>query len=367
MSATTSPKPERSREASVEHLTMLDSALQCARHRWVVFPLQPRSKVPFTPHGHLDATNNVEQITEWWSTSPMANIGVALEANELVAIDIDPRHGGSYAELDRAVDLGRPLVSRTGGGGWHLLYRDAGIVLRTDLDHVGLVGIDVKQRGYIVAPPSVHPSGDRYRWEHECLTDLNLHAVLEVMPDAVVALCAKPPEPERPVYASHVGRLTASQRCWVEAALTKACDRLARATRGRHNALYYTARSIGEIVGAGALDRCRARSCIERAAVAMYGEQLWRSEQTTLDNGLDKGMCSPRSIPEDDARTMLAHVTASDTPAETLARYVESNPEVVRRCLDDALEVECKAALMNVYAVAGEPALNRAVTLMRSA
>ena len=81
------------------------------------------------------------------------------------ALDIDPRHSGDRtlrALQERHGPLPPTVCSRTGGGGWHLLFAAA--------DHVptraGIApGLDVRgDRGYIVLPPSPHISGRAYEW-----------------------------------------------------------------------------------------------------------------------------------------------------------------------------------------------------------
>lgn len=66
-------------------------------------------------------------------------------------------------------------MSITGRGGYHYLYWDAAQWKnRADLYE----GVDIRgERGYIVAPPSIHPNGRRYEWEQEpseyVLTSIN--------------------------------------------------------------------------------------------------------------------------------------------------------------------------------------------------
>jgi hypothetical protein len=82
----------------------------------------------------------------------------------LVVYDIDPRHGGdtTWDEMIRTHAVPTTATVATGGGGFH--YYFAGSVERVGTDAGGR-GVDVKaQGGYVVAPPSVHGSGDRYRW-----------------------------------------------------------------------------------------------------------------------------------------------------------------------------------------------------------
>lgn len=103
---------------------------------------------------------------DWfWTAAPSANIGAAT-GNGIVAIDIDPRHGGeqSLAELQRKHgELPATLTTRTGGGGRHLLFR-SDAKLANSAAALG-PGLDVRgDGGYVVAPPSLHISGVRYEW-----------------------------------------------------------------------------------------------------------------------------------------------------------------------------------------------------------
>ena len=68
---------------------MLHAALDYADRRWKIFPLKPGKKIPITPKGHLDATTDIDRLTEWWIVYPTANIAVNLSASGLIAIDID--------------------------------------------------------------------------------------------------------------------------------------------------------------------------------------------------------------------------------------------------------------------------------------
>lgn len=76
----------------------------------------------------------------------------------------------------------------TGGGGLHLLYAHPGVPLKSCAHSLG-PGLDIKaDGGQIVAPPSLHPSGRRYRW----LGDV-WQVPLTPWPDALL-----PVEPEAP-------------------------------------------------------------------------------------------------------------------------------------------------------------------------
>ena len=129
---------------------------------WHVFPVRPRGKEPLTPHGFKDATTDPQRIKFWWRKWPNANIGIACAPSGLAVLDCDPRHGG---EETLAACRPLPLTPqvKTGGGGLHFYFRlPPGVTVANKT--IG-PGLELKVNGYVVAPPSVHPSGERYTWD----------------------------------------------------------------------------------------------------------------------------------------------------------------------------------------------------------
>jgi len=109
---------------------------------------------------------SLDDVRSWWARWPDANVGVLTgRVSGVVVLDIDPRNGGdtSVGTLERTWG---PLPStptvRTGGGGRHLWFVAPGAPVTS-----GPVapGLDLKgEGGLVVAPPSLHASGDRYAW-----------------------------------------------------------------------------------------------------------------------------------------------------------------------------------------------------------
>jgi Bifunctional DNA primase/polymerase, N-terminal/Primase C terminal 1 (PriCT-1) len=160
---------------------MLKAALSFAKAGIPVFPIHSvgkdgcscgisecsaPGKHPRTNHGFKDATTDRAQVRAWWNAWPSANIGIPTgSATDLVVLDIDHRHGGdkSLLALERRYDrVGEPTV-QSGGGGQHFYLHSSDPDIRSKADVAR--GIDVRANGgYIVAPPSMHVSGQRYRW-----------------------------------------------------------------------------------------------------------------------------------------------------------------------------------------------------------
>jgi hypothetical protein len=106
-------------------------------------------------------------VASWYRQWPDANVGIVTgEISNLIVLDVDPKHGGdaSLEGLERRYGpLPVTVESRTGGGGRHLYFAHPGQFVR---NRVGLAqGIDLRgDGGYIVAPPSIHPTGGSYAW-----------------------------------------------------------------------------------------------------------------------------------------------------------------------------------------------------------
>ena len=164
---------------------MMDHALRYAAREWHLVPLHypingrcscgkqncpTPAKHPLTPNGLKDATTNSEQIREWWQRWPDANIGIVTgQVSGIVVVDVDAGHGGleSWAELQDIHGRINTLTSLTGGGGMHLWFQAPADELKSTAGTIA-PGIDTRaEGGYVVAPPSLHISGQRYAWEPE--------------------------------------------------------------------------------------------------------------------------------------------------------------------------------------------------------
>lgn len=122
------------------------------------------AKHPRTRHGYKDATTDPKKIRAWkWET---ANVGIATgRESGLLVLDIDPRNGGLDGMEALQKELGRlpggPVVE-TSGAGCHLYFTHPEGEIRKFLE---ADGVDIKtDGGLVIAPPSIHPSGEEYRW-----------------------------------------------------------------------------------------------------------------------------------------------------------------------------------------------------------
>ena len=128
-------------------------------------------KHPITPHGVNDATTKRDQIKSWWTASPDANIGIATGAvSSIIVLDIDPRNGGIKRLKRLKKELGSlpdTVTGLTGGGGLHLVFKYPSFAVRKDTSGKKFGrGVDILSDGCImVAPPSRHATGERYRWK----------------------------------------------------------------------------------------------------------------------------------------------------------------------------------------------------------
>lgn len=163
--------------------TMAEYAMFLGKRGFAVFPLYtiedgrcscglPKcsspGKHPLTPQGVLNAESDPRAIREWWATYEDANIGIATgDVSGIVVLDIDEKSGGeeSLANLEsRYGQLPDTWAVLTGGGGVHFYFRMPSIDVRNSAGAIGS-GIDVRGNGgYVVAPPSLHRSGETYKW-----------------------------------------------------------------------------------------------------------------------------------------------------------------------------------------------------------
>lgn len=132
------------------------------RYAQLGFKVGPlNGKIPLTAHGFKDFTTDLEKVQSWWQKYPGANIG-ATPSKGLVVLDIDPRNGGwdTWIELTQGHQMPATLTMLTGSHGLHYWFKlpYAGALRGTAGE-----GVDIKTHtGYLVMPPSVHPTTGQF-------------------------------------------------------------------------------------------------------------------------------------------------------------------------------------------------------------
>jgi hypothetical protein len=143
-----------------------DAAVHLAGLGMYVFPLKPRGKAPMSQAGFKDATTDLERISRVWRKHPDANIGLYPGRSGLFVFDLDGPRGLATAERLGLLEQ-KTLVVRTGRqeGGQHRYHTHPGGTIGNL--KIG-DGIDVRaNKGYVVVPSSIHPSGAIYEWAGE--------------------------------------------------------------------------------------------------------------------------------------------------------------------------------------------------------
>jgi len=138
------------------------NAVAYAEKGWFVMPLKPQSKEPckFLRHGYLDASLDIKQINRWFS-KPDLNIGLAIVQSSLVVLDFDLRNVNNRInwELYRQMCIKFNTHTVKTDNGYHFYFKaDKTKHFKGKL----IPGIDIKHKGYVVLPPSIHPNGSKY-------------------------------------------------------------------------------------------------------------------------------------------------------------------------------------------------------------
>ena len=144
---------------------LINSARDYEQRGFSVIPLRPKGKEALSPWKQYQQKKPTPaQIKSWWEETPRANVGIVTgEVSGVIVIDCDSEEAckrfiRAYPEAERT------LQSKTGNGKHFYFKWVSGIRNKAGSTALGL-GIDVRSDGgYVVAPPSIHPSGSEYKW-----------------------------------------------------------------------------------------------------------------------------------------------------------------------------------------------------------
>jgi putative DNA primase/helicase len=127
------------------------------------------------PRGVLNASTDPDIITSWWDRMPDANVGIATgRGSDLVVVDVDgPTGETTLAEIERKHGSLPVTQQVKTGKGRHLYFRYPKNIPKVKSVARKTLGLDVRaDGGYVIAPPSLHESRQRYVFDADSTNEL---------------------------------------------------------------------------------------------------------------------------------------------------------------------------------------------------
>jgi putative DNA primase/helicase len=122
-------------------------------------------KHPIEQGWQASASSERYRVEKLWTLHPEANIGLLTgAANQMDVLDVDPKHGGMRSLIELPEQLPDTLTAKTGSGGFHYFFKHVPGLKNNNNGKIK-PGLDFRTTGgFVVAPPSIHISGNRYEW-----------------------------------------------------------------------------------------------------------------------------------------------------------------------------------------------------------
>lgn len=235
-------------------------------------------------------------IDLWQNSGLLQNIGIICGAvsQNLVVIDLDGRDAIRLFS-ERYPDLMTSYSVASGSGqGLHLYFYVRSLPTTTRVTGgVGFGNIELRADGcYVVAPPSIHPSGKRYRVAGEAseiaaLSDLN---------DVVAWI-------KRLIREKHGGTMPPAANggavhhvtAYGAAALRGEAAKVRLAAPGsRNSVLYEAALRLGSLISDGKIDRATVEARLFEAAAELSASDGETATRRTIDSGINTGLENSR-------------------------------------------------------------------------
>jgi hypothetical protein len=290
---------------------LLAAALAYAGDGKPVFPCKPETKRPFMEGGFKTATTDPEQITAWWRKWPRAMIGMPTgPVSGVWVLDIDDPE--VFEQAREALGLELPATRRclTGKGlHYHFTFDPAQPVRNSQCKmdkgtgeklwpFPSLHGAEVRgEGGYVILPPSLHPSGRRYEWSLEMVPAVAPGSLMQIVLKADAA-----PEPAKRVPVDRTP--TSGDTPYGLKALEDECRAVAQAPNtAQEKTLNEAALKIGALCAGGQLTDGTARRHLIAAGLSMPSHNPrdpWTPQGITakVERGMADGAQRPRGPKE---------------------------------------------------------------------
>lgn len=133
---------------------------------WSILPVKPDEKRPYMTNWlqYTRTRPGKQLVSNWFNNLTGAGVGLVTgKISGVVVLDVEHWCPTPVDELLKKYPTN--MVARSGGGGVHLFYSYPQNVGRIT-NRVGIFeGADLRaDGGFLVLPPTMHPSGNRYEW-----------------------------------------------------------------------------------------------------------------------------------------------------------------------------------------------------------
>lgn len=179
---------------------LLDLIKDYGDHGWSVLPVKPEEKRPYMQNWLQYTKERASQqvLTEWFTHLSGAGVGVVTgKISGILVLDVENTCPQPIENILRKYPTN--MVSRTGSGGYHLFYQYPSNRGKVS-NRVRLFdGIDLRaDGGFIVLPPTRHPSGGTYEWVNRGMPS--------VFPSSILDIDSQPTSPGNDAWISEILR-----------------------------------------------------------------------------------------------------------------------------------------------------------------
>ena len=221
------------------------------------------------------ASCEINRISQWWQEYPEASIGIVCgESSGIWVLDIDlPDGPKNLANLEKIHgSLPETLIQKTGSGGLQYFFKWNGVQIRNTSSKIAK-NIDSRgEGGYVVVPPSPHPSGNQYEWVHR--------SEIAYAPKWLTGLIT---QQKKIIQTNTYG----------QTALSNELANLGQAAVGQRNdVLNQAAFSLGQLVAGGELDHVAVESALVGVALSIGLKE--QETRRTIQSGMMAGALEPR-------------------------------------------------------------------------
>lgn len=147
-------------------MTVNELAAEYVDSGWSVLPVRPEEKRPFMTNWlqYTKTRASKTMVESWFSNLSGAGVGVVTgKISNMVVLDVES--SCPYPIEDLLKRYPTQMIARSGGGGYHLFYQYPVNQSRVSNRVRIFDGADLRaDGGFIVLPPTMHPSGNRYEW-----------------------------------------------------------------------------------------------------------------------------------------------------------------------------------------------------------